>query len=407
MDYFKESLNIHKKLKGKLTVCSKKKIETKEDLSLLYTPGVSEPCKMIQNQNNLVYDYTFKGNAVAVVTDGSAVLGLGNIGPEAGLPVMEGKCVLFKEFGGIDAVPICLATQSVQEIIRIVECIAPTFGGINLEDISAPRCFVIEEELKKRLNIPVFHDDQHGTAVVALAALINALKIVNKKKESLKVTINGAGSAGIAIAKILLNWDIKNILICDSKGILTTNRNDLHEAKKAISRKTNPYHIQGTLETALKDTDVFIGVSAPLVLKQEAIKVMAKNSIVLALANPIPEIYPENAYKGGAKIVATGRSDMPNQINNVLAFPGIFRGALEVRANSITEGMKIAAAYAIADMVSSEELEKGTIMPSPLDKNVGLNVALSVAKCAINSNIAANKLTARELEKNIKEKLGI
>jgi malate dehydrogenase (oxaloacetate-decarboxylating) len=400
-DIKQQAVSLHTKLEGKLTITPKKRIRSQRDLSLLYTPGVGEPCKLIAGNRDLVFHYTSKWNMVAVVTDGSAVLGLGNIGAEAGLPVMEGKAVLFKEFGGVDAYPICLSTQGAAEIIHTVAYISPTFGGINLEDISAPRCFEIEEALRKRLSIPVFHDDQHGTAVVTLAALINALKIVDKKKTNLRVVINGAGSAGIAIAYFLMNWGIHDIIICDSHGIISEKRKDLNPFKAKAAKKTNPKKISGVLHDALKEADVFIGVSGPGLLSADSIRNMAQDAIVCAMANPDPEILPDEAKKGGAKVIATGRSDFPNQINNVLAFPGIFRGALDVRAGAITEEMKIAAAYAIACMVTPKELKKGIIVPFALNKEVGRKVALATALKAVEQGVAALKLTESQLVKKI------
>ncbi len=403
MNIKQQALTLHTELEGKLTIAPKKRIRSQLDLSLLYTPGVGEPCKKIAKQPELVFRYTSKWNMVAVVTDGSAVLGLGNIGAEAGLPVMEGKAVLFKEFGGVDAFPLCLSTQDTAQIIQTVEFISPTFGGINLEDISAPRCFEIEETLKKRLNIPVFHDDQHGTAVVTLAALINALKIVHKQKEHLRVVINGAGSAGIAIASFLMQWGVKDIVICDSRGIICDERTDLNPFKANAASFTNPRHICGTLHDALKGADVFIGVSGPSLLTTGSIRSMAADAIVCAMANPDPEILPDQARKGGARVIATGRSDFPNQINNVLAFPGIFRGALDVRARSITEEMKIAAAYAIASMVSEKELAKGVIVPSALNKEVGRKVAMATALKAMEQGVAELKVPVGRLTAKIKK----
>ncbi|MBN1799442.1 MAG: NADP-dependent malic enzyme [Spirochaetales bacterium] len=397
MDIKQQAVQLHTELAGKLNIVPKKRIRSQRDLSLLYTPGVGEPCKLIAEQPDLVFNFTSKWNMVAVVTDGSAVLGLGNIGAEAGLPVMEGKAVLFKEFGGVDAFPICLACQDTEEIIRTVEYISPTFGGINLEDISAPRCFDIEDSLKKRLPIPVFHDDQHGTAVVTLAALINALKIIGKKKTALRIVINGAGSAGITIAYFLMNWGVKDIVICDSLGIISPARKDLNPFKANAAQKTNPRNISGVLHDALRDADVFVGVSGPSLLSADSIRTMAKDPIVCAMANPDPEILPAQAKAGGAKVIATGRSDFPNQINNVLAFPGIFRGALDVRARAITEEMKTAAAYAIAAMVTDKELSKGIIVPSALNKDVGRKVALATALKAMEQGIAGLKLSETEL----------
>jgi malate dehydrogenase (oxaloacetate-decarboxylating) len=403
MDIKQKAIKLHEQLEGKLSIMPKKRIRSQEDLSLLYTPGVGAPCLLIAKKRELVFNYTSKWNTVAVVSDGSAVLGLGNLGAEAGLPVMEGKAVLFKEFGGVDAFPICLATQDVTQIIQTVEFISPTFGGINLEDIAAPRCFAIEEGLKEKLPYPVFHDDQHGTAIVTLAALINALKISGKKKNNLRVVINGAGSAGVAIAYFLINWGINNIIICDSKGIISTLRSDLNPYKAKIAACTNQQKMSGKVDDALAGADVFIGVSGPDLLTADSIKRMAREPIVFAMANPDPEILPDEAVKGGARVIATGRSDFPNQINNVLAFPGIFRGALDVRARLISEDMKIAASNAIASMVSEKELQKGTIVPSVLNKEVGRKVALDTALKAMEQGIAGVNLTEDQLITKIKK----
>ena len=385
MDYGIESLNMHKDKKGKMEIVSKFPLETKEDLSIAYTPGVAEPCKAISKNINSVYDYTIKGNSVAVVTDGSAVLGLGNIGPEASLPVMEGKAVLFKKFANIDAYPICLATQETDKIIEAVKLIVPGFGGINLEDISAPRCFEIERRLKEELDIPVFHDDQHGTAVVVLAGLMNALKLCNKKIDDIEVIVNGAGASGIAISKILLSKGIKNIILCDRTGAIYEGREEnMNEEKVRISKVTNISKKQGSLSEVIKGADVFIGVSAPGVLTAEMVKSMSENPIIFAMANPMPEIMPDEAKSAGAFIVATGRSDFPNQINNVLAFPGIFRGALDVRAKDINEEMKIAASEALAGFIEPTQ-EK--IIPSPFD-DVGKDVARAVSEAARGSGVA-------------------
>ncbi|MBN1522848.1 MAG: NADP-dependent malic enzyme [Spirochaetales bacterium] len=404
-DYGREAIRVHAELKGKISIISKRKITTKEDLSILYTPGVAEPCREIAKNKDLVFTYTSRWNIVAVISDGSAVLGLGNIGPEAGLPVMEGKAVLFKEFGGVDSFPICLDTQDPEEIIRTVELLVPSLGGVNLEDISAPRCFQIEDALKKKLSIPVFHDDQHGTAIVTLAGLINALKIYPRNMASMKIVICGAGAAGIAITKILDNYGMKNILVTDSKGIVSSSRNDLNDAKKAILSITNKTNESGTLQDALKNADVFIGVSGPNILEEKDIATMAKEAFVFAMSNPVPEVHPDAAKKGGAVIVATGRSDYPNQINNVLAFPGIFRGALDVRAASINEEMKRAAAEAIAALVGPDELKKGIIVPSPIDRAVGEAVALATAKAAIKSGVARLVFEETELIKIIRNNL--
>lgn len=358
---------------------------------------MGEPCKEIQKNPELVYEYTFKGNMVAVITDGSAVLGLGNIGPEASLPVMEGKCLLFKDFGGVDAFPICLSTQDPGEIVRTATLLAPGLGGINLEDISAPRCFYVEEELRRRLSIPVFHDDQHGTAIVTLAALVNAQRITGQNKDETRIVINGAGSAGIAIARIFLDWGITNIILCDSKGIVSKDRDDLNAFKIEMARMTNPEGRSGLLKDALRESDIFIGVSVPGVVNEEMVRTMNSDPIIMAMANPDPEIYPDEAKKGGARIVATGRSDFPNQINNVLAFPGVFRGALDVRASEINEEMKIAAALAIADMVSDEECKQGIVIPPVLNREVGRQVAEATARAAMDSGVAGLKLSNQEL----------
>ncbi|WP_042273368.1 NAD(P)-dependent malic enzyme [[Clostridium] dakarense] len=388
MNYFEESLKLHEEKVGKIEVISKIKVETRDDLSLAYTPGVAEPCRKIHENEENVYKYTSKGNLVAVVTDGSAVLGLGNIGPKAGLPVMEGKAILFKEFAGVDAFPICLDTNDVDEIVKTVKLIAPGFGGINLEDIGAPRCFEIEERLKKELDIPVFHDDQHGTAIVVLAGLINALKVVEKKMEDIKVVVNGPGAAGTAITKLLLSSGVKNLIVCDKVGILYRGIENVDSAKKELAKITNPDNIQGTLADALVDADVFIGVSAPGIVTKDMVKAMNKDSIFFAMANPTPEIMPDEAKAAGARVVGTGRSDFPNQVNNVLAFPGIFRGALDVRAKEINEEMKIAAAYAIASMIKDEDLNEDNVIPYALDKTVADNVAEAIKKAAIESGAA-------------------
>jgi len=388
MNYFEESLKLHEKHLGKIEVISKIKIETKDDLALAYTPGVAEPCRKIHENEEDVYKYTAKGNMVAVVTDGSAILGLGDIGPKAGLPVMEGKAILFKEFANVDAFPICLDTKDVDEIVRAVQLISPGFGGINLEDISAPRCFEVEEKLKKLLDIPVFHDDQHGTAIVVLAGLINATKVVGKKLEDLKVVINGSGSAGTAISKLLLSSGVKNLIACDKVGILYRGMEKIDDAKTALAEITNPDNIKGSLKDAFVGADVFIGVSAPGIVTPEMIKSMNKDSIVFAMANPVPEIMPELAKKAGAKVVGSGRSDFPNQVNNVLVFPGLFRGALDVRAKEINEEMKLAAAYAIANYIKDEDLNENNVIVSALDKGVASKVAQAIAKAAKETGVA-------------------
>ena len=390
MDVKKQAIELHKKYKGKIEVKSKMALNTKEDLSLVYTPGVAEPCKEIKDNPDLAYEYTSKGNMVAVVTDGSAVLGLGNIGSRAGMPVMEGKAVLFKELGDVDAFPICLESQKTEDIIFAIKQIAPSFGGINLEDIAAPKCFEIERRLKEELDIPVFHDDQHGTAVVVLAAIINSLKLVEKDIRNVRIVVNGSGAAGIAIVKLLIKAGAKDIIVCDRKGILDPEYHLIEESKKEIALMTNPRKIKGTLKEAIRGADVFIGVSAANIINTEDVKKMNKNSIILAMANPVPEIYPGDAKKGGAKIIGTGRSDFPNQVNNVLVFPGIFKGALDVRAKDINEDMKLAAAYTIAGMVPEEDLNEENILPNVLDKNVGREVAKAVAKAARHSGLARN-----------------
>ncbi len=373
-----KALMLHEKWNGKIDTVPKAPVKTREDLALAYTPGVAEPCKVIAKDKEASYTYTMKANTVAVVSDGSAVLGLGNIGPYAAMPVMEGKAVLFKEFGGVNAVPICLDTQDTEEIIKAVTYLAPGFGGINLEDISAPRCFEIEERLKATLDIPVFHDDQHGTAIVVLAGIINALKIVQKKKEVCKVVINGAGSAGVAITKLLLSYGFTNIIMCDSAGIISSSNPNLNWMKKKMAEITNLNQETGSLADALKGADIFVGVSAPGVVTPEMVATMNKDSILFALANPVPEIMPDLAKTAGARIVGTGRSDFPNQVNNVVAFPGIFKGALEGRAPQITEEMKLAAAEAIASLVPENELSEDNIMPEAFNPQVAEVVAQAV-----------------------------
>ncbi|WP_320992100.1 NADP-dependent malic enzyme [Hungatella sp.] len=388
MNYAQESLELHRKLKGKLDIVSRLPITSKTDLSLAYTPGVAQPCVEIHRNPEESYELTGRGNLVAVVTDGTAVLGLGDIGPEAAMPVMEGKCILFREFAGVNAFPICLATKDVDEIIRTVECVAPTFGGINLEDISAPRCFEIERRLKERLSIPVFHDDQHGTAIVVLAGLINALKLTGKKKETARVVISGAGSAGISICRLLMSHGFRDIVMTDKCGALAPGESFMNPAQQEMAAVTNPRQERGPLETIIKDKDIFVGVSAPGIATSAMISTMAPDSIVFAMANPVPEIMPDEAKAGGARVVATGRSDFPNQINNLLAFPGIFRGALDVRASDINEDMKMAAAAAIAGLVTDEELSEDCIIPNPLDKRVSAAVARAVGEAAVRSKVA-------------------
>ncbi len=373
-----KALKLHEEWKGKLDTMPKCQVKTREDLALAYTPGVAEPCKVIAEDKEAAYRYTIKSNTVAVVSDGSAVLGLGNIGAEAAMPVMEGKAVLFKEFGGVNAFPICLDTQDTEEIIKTVVNIAPAFGGINLEDISAPRCFEIESRLKKLLNIPVFHDDQHGTAIVVLAGIINALKVVGKEKESCKVIVNGAGSAGIAISKLLLKYGFKHLLLCDKNGILSQNTTDLNWMQQEMIKVTNLNNQEGSLADAFVGADIFVGVSAPNIVTPEMVSSMNRDGILFAMANPVPEIMPDVAKAAGAKVVGTGRSDFPNQVNNVVAFPGIFRGALEGRAEQITEEMKLAAAFAIASLVPENELNENNIMPEAFDPRVADVVSAAV-----------------------------
>ncbi len=389
MDYAKESLRLHEKWKGKIEVIATVPVETKEDLSLAYTPGVAEPCLAIQKDIEKSYDLTRRHNMCLVVTDGSAVLGLGNIGPEAGMPVMEGKCVLFKSFGDVDAFPLCIHSQDVDTIVETVYQISGSFGGVNLEDISAPRCFEIERKLKERCDIPIFHDDQHGTAVITLAGLMNALKVVGKNLEDLKVVMNGAGSAAIAISKLLLSSGVKDITLCDRTGAVYEGRQKgMNPVKEEMAKVTNLDKVEGTLADVIKGADVFIGVSAPGVVTTEMVKTMAKDPIIFACANPTPEIFPDDAKAGGAAVVATGRSDFPNQVNNVLAFPGIFRGTFDVRASDINDEMKIAASRALSGLISDDELTPDYILPEPFDKRVGPAVAKAVAQAARDSGVA-------------------
>ena len=378
MSIYETALKMHEEWNGKLDVVSKAKVDSREALAIAYTPGVAEPCRVIAEDRDAAYKYTMKSNTIAVVSDGSAVLGLGNIGPYAAMPVMEGKSVLFKEFGGVNAVPICLDTQDTEEIIQTIVNIAPGFGGINLEDISAPRCFEIEARLKKLLNIPVFHDDQHGTAIIVLAGIINALKVVGKKKENCKVVVNGAGSAGIAITKLLLNYGFPNVTMCDIRGIISPDYENLNWMQKEMTKVTNLEGATGTLADALKGADIFVGVSAPNIVSKEMVASMNKDAILFAMANPVPELMPDLAKEAGAKVIGTGRSDFPNQVNNVLVFPGIFKGALEGRAPQITEEMKLAAATAIAGLVSEEELNEDFILPEPFDPRVSQVVSDAV-----------------------------
>ena len=388
MDYAKESLRLHAQWKGKIEVVTKVPVATKEDLSLAYTPGVAQPCLEIQKDVNKSYELTRRHNLCAVITDGSAVLGLGDIGPEAGMPVMEGKCVLFKAFGDVDAIPLCVKTKDVDEFVNAVYLISGSFGGINLEDIAAPRCFEIERKLKEKCDIPIFHDDQHGTAVITLAGLTNALKVVGKKKEEVKIVTSGAGAAAIAIVKLLLSAGFENVVMTDRKGAIYEGREGLNWIKQEMAQVTNRAMEKGSLADVIKGADVFIGVSAPGTLTTDMVRTMNRDAIVFACANPTPEIYPDEAKAGGASVVSTGRSDYPNQINNVLAFPGIFRGAFDVRASEINEAMKMAAANALAELVSDEELSADYIIPAAFDKRVGPAVAKAVAEAARTTGVA-------------------
>ncbi len=387
MDYRKESLRLHGEWKGKIEVISKVPVNDKQDLSLAYTPGVAEPCLAIQKDVDLSYQLTRRWNLVAVVTDGTAVLGLGDIGPEAGMPVMEGKCVLFKTFGDVDAFPLCIRSKDVDEIVRTVKLLAGSFGGINLEDISAPRCFEIERRLKEECDIPIFHDDQHGTAIVTLAAMLNALKLTKKDIGEIEVVVNGSGAAGIAITKLLMAMGMKKVILCDTKGAIYQGRDHLNAEKAEMAKISNLHMKKGLLKDVIVGADVFIGVSAAGMLTKEMVKTMAKDPIIFAMANPIPEIMPDEAMEAGVAVMGTGRSDFPNQINNVLAFPGLFRGALDVRASDINDEMKIAAAKAIAELVSDEELTPDYVIPAPFDPRVGSNVAKAVAEAARKSGV--------------------
>ena len=393
-----DALEMHRENQGKLEITPNVKVTNKQQLSLAYSPGVAEPCKEIHEDSRKVYEYTIKGNTVAVVTDGTAVLGLGNIGAEASIPVMEGKAALFKSFAGINGVPISLDTTDTQEIIKTVKLIAPNYGGINLEDISAPRCFEIEETLKKETNIPIFHDDQHGTAIVTMAGLINALKIVDKELTNIKVVLNGAGAAGIAIVKLLHAYGVNNMIMCDSKGAIYSGRNfGMNDTKTYVAKWTNKDKVEGSLEEVIKDADVFIGVSVADILTQDMVKTMADDPIIFAMANPNPEIKPNEAKQAGAKVVGTGRSDFPNQINNVLAFPGLFRGALDVEATHINEDMKKAAVEAIVHLIDENELHPDYCIPGPFDKRVAPSVAKNVAKAAMESGVARIKIDTQEI----------
>lgn len=403
-----KALKLHKDNQGKLEVISKVPVNTKEDLSLAYTPGVAEPCLKIKENYDDIYEYTSKGNIVAVVTNGTAVLGLGDIGAGAGLPVMEGKAVLFKTFAGVDAFPICLNSKNVDEIINTVKLMEPSFGGINLEDIKAPECFEIERRLKEEMNIPVFHDDQHGTAIVVLAAIINSLKVTKRNIADAKFVINGAGSAGISIAKLLMRAGAKHVTMVDRIGIIEESHEWMNDAQKEIAKVTNREHLTGTLAEAVKGADAFIGVSAPGVLTKEMVSTMAKDSIVFAMANPVPEIFPDEAKAGGALVAGTGRSDYPNQVNNLLAFPGIFRGALDVRATDINEEMKIAAAYGIAELIPESELTPDYVIPAATDRRISPVVASFVAKAAIDTGIARRSdMTPEMVAEHTRELLGI
>lgn len=399
-----EALHMHRVNKGKLETVSKVSVRNANDLSLAYSPGVAEPCKEIYDKPETVYDYTMKGNMVAVVSDGTAVLGLGNIGPEAALPVMEGKAVLFKSFAGVDAFPICLNTNDIDKIVETVKLLEPTFGGVNLEDIAAPNCFEIEERLKKETNIPIFHDDQHGTAIVTVAGLVNALKIIGKKINEIKVVANGAGAAGIAIIKLLYSYGVRDIIMCDTKGAIYEGRpQGMNAIKDEVAKFTNRENLQGNLEDVIKGADVFIGVSAAGALTKEMIQTMNPDSIIFAMANPVPEIMPEDAKEAGAKVIGTGRSDFPNQVNNVLAFPGIFRGALDVRATHINEAMKVAAVEAIASLITEEELHADYVIPGPFDPRVAPEVAAAVAKAAMDTGVARIKVDPAEIKEKTRK----
>ncbi|OLS41437.1 NADP-dependent malic enzyme [Bacillus sp. MRMR6] len=398
-----EALHMHRINKGKLESKSKVAVRNAKDLSLAYSPGVAEPCKEIYEKPETVYDYTMKGNMVAVVTDGTAVLGLGNIGPEAALPVMEGKAVLFKSFAGVDAFPICLNTTDVEKIIETVKLLEPTFGGVNLEDIAAPNCFVIEERLKKETNIPIFHDDQHGTAIVTVAGLVNALKLIGKKITEIKVVANGAGAAGIAIIKLLYSYGVRDIIMCDTKGAIYEGRpQGMNDVKAEVAKFTNRDNLTGSLEDAIKGADVFIGVSVAGALTKEMVETMNSDAVIFAMANPVPEIMPELAKEAGARVIGTGRSDFPNQVNNVLAFPGIFRGALDVRATHINEKMKVAAVEAIASLISESELNEDYVIPAPFDPRVAPEVAAAVAKAAMETGVARLKVDPEDIKEKTK-----
>jgi malate dehydrogenase (oxaloacetate-decarboxylating) len=404
MSLREEALHIHRVNKGKLESKSKIPVKNAYDLSLAYSPGVAEPCKDIYDDKSKVYDYTMKGNMVAVVSDGTAVLGLGNIGPEAALPVMEGKAVLFKSFAGVDAFPICLNTTDIDEIVNTVKLLEPTFGGVNLEDIAAPNCFVIEERLKKETNIPIFHDDQHGTAIVTVAGLVNALKLVGKSMSNIRVVANGAGAAGIAIIKLLYSYGVRDVIMCDTKGAIFENRSHgMNNVKSEVAKYTNRDQLEGSLADVIKGADVFIGVSVEGALSKEMVQSMNENPIIFAMANPVPEIMPDEAKEAGAMVIGTGRSDFPNQVNNVLAFPGIFRGALDVRATHINEKMKIAAVEAIAALVSEKDLSSDYVIPAPFDPRVAPAVASAVAKAAMETGVARIKVDPEEVAEKTRQ----
>ena len=388
MNYREEALKLHREWKGKIEVISRVSVSNRDELSVAYTPGVAEPCLAIRDNKDLSYEYTRRWNLVAVITDGTAVLGLGDIGPEAGMPVMEGKCVLFKQFANVDAVPLCIGTKDVDEIVNTIKLISGSFGGINLEDISAPRCFEIERRLKSVCDIPIFHDDQHGTAVVALAAIINALKVVKKDIREVSAVINGSGASGIAVSKLLMQMGLSEVIICDTKGAIYEGREGLNSEKERMAAITNRHKKAGPLQDVIEGADVFVGLSAPNILTPDMVKSMADNPIILAMANPVPEIMPDVAIEAGAAVVGTGRSDFPNQINNVLAFPGIFRGALDVRASDINDEMKIAAALGIASLISDSELSRDYVIPSPFDPRVASTVAARVAEAAKRTGVA-------------------
>ncbi|WHY67750.1 malic enzyme-like NAD(P)-binding protein [Neobacillus sp. SuZ13] len=397
-----EALKIHKENRGKLAVHSKVALRDAKDLSLAYSPGVAEPCLEIYRDENKVYDYTVKGNLVAVVSDGTAVLGLGNIGPKAAMPVMEGKALLFKSFADVDAFPICLDTTDPDKIVEVVKLLSPTFGGVNLEDISAPQCFEIESRLRNECDIPVFHDDQHGTAIVTVAGLINALKLADKRIDGIRVVVNGSGAAGVAIVKLLVHMGVKDVILCDTKGIIYSGRQQgMNPFKEEMARITNNQQIKGTLGDALVGADVFIGVSAAGALTKEMVSTMNENSIIFAMANPVPEIFPEEAKEAGALVVGTGRSDFPNQVNNVLAFPGIFRGALDVRAKEINEEMKLAAVYAIAELITDKELHPNYVIPDPFDSRVAAYVAAAVANAALVTGVAQTFVNTNEIKERL------